>query len=354
MKNILIKLLDKIYKLEDYGYLIILLAVFLHFCFIVIFYFLDIKEMFYFNIFSTTLYIILSISFNNQNSKTHYIIAYIEVLSHQLAGIYYTGAASGFDLVLCCLILVQFLFFTKFTCFISTIFISIIIYLSYFEASSIELHSEKLFTINNYINANIILYPINLAILLTFLIAYGILVTAIPSKRIHDLKEIIYKDFLTGLFNRKYVEEIILSKINKESSLFAICDIDNFKHINDTYGHQTGDIVLKMLAIVLINKAKKYSNYDFNVSRWGGEEFLIIANIASLDLANQILNDIREDVEKLQISDLDEQITITIGASLASLNSNDYKQIFELADKNLYVGKKTGKNNVVITKNIFN
>lgn len=348
MKKIYNILVDKI--VDDYGYFIILLALVLHLSFIGIFYFMGITELFIINIFSTLIYAFLAITFQSHRSDFYYSIAYLEILIHQLAGIYYTGAASGFDLLLCCLMLAQFLFFRKSTCIISTLVIIAIIYISYFDANSPILHSEKLFNNDIYKNSNIILYPINIGILFTFLIGYGLLVTVIPSKKINDLKKLIYKDFLTGLNNRKYIEDVVLPKYNQENILVAIADIDNFKHINDTYGHQTGDIVLKMLAIVLINKNKKYAKYNVDICRWGGEEFLIIADINDTDIASMFLNDIREDIFRLKISDLHETISVTIGASISSFNPKEYKQMFEIADKNLYVGKNTGKNKCVITK----
>ncbi|ULO01568.1 diguanylate cyclase [Campylobacter sp. RM5004] len=350
MKIHLQKLVNKVINLEDYVYLIILLAAFLHISFLILFYFMNINELFYLNIVSVLIYITITINFKTKYARTYYMIVYFEVLIHQLIAIYYTGSASGFDLLLCCLILVQFLFFKKSTCFLSTIMIICLIYVSYFQADSLLLHSNKLFTIDIYKNSNIILYPINLAVLLVFLIVYGVLVTVIPSKRINDLTKIVYKDFLTGLNNRKYIEDVVLSKYNQENILVAIADIDNFKHINDTYGHQTGDIVLKMLAIVLINKNKKYAKYNVDICRWGGEEFLIIADINDTDIANMFLNEIREDIFRLKISDLHETISVTIGASISSFNPKEYKQMFEIADKNLYVGKNTGKNKCVITK----
>ncbi|MBZ7980675.1 GGDEF domain-containing protein [Campylobacter sp. RM12642] len=343
------QLISRLINFYDYIYLIILLATILHVSFLFIFYYMKIYELFYVNIVSTLIYILIITNFSSDKIKIYYAVVYFEVLIHQLIAIYYLGSASGFDLLLCCLILVQFLFFKKSTCFVSTILIIFLIYLSYFQADSIVLHSDKFFEINEYKNANIVLYPINLAVLLVFLVVYGVLVTVIPSKKINDLAQIVYKDFLTGLYNRKYMEDVVLSKYNKQRILIAVCDIDNFKHINDTYGHQTGDIVLKMLAIVLINKYKKYSNFNINICRWGGEEFLIIADIDNKKDADIFLNDIREEVFKLKISDLQETISITIGGYIADFNQKDYKQLFEIADKNLYLGKNTGKNKCVVS-----
>lgn len=85
-----------------------------------------------------------------------------------------------------------------------------------------------------------------------------------------------------------------------------------------------------------------------NICRWGGEEFLIVADIDSLDIASEVLNDIREEIFRLKLSDLHETISVTIGACIC--NPKEYKQMFEIADKNLYVGKNTGKNKCVITK----
>ncbi len=342
------KILNRISHLEDYSYLVLILASFLHFSFMIVFYFLGVFEMFVFNIFSTTVYICLSVFYKHNYAKVFYTIAYFEVLIHQLAGIYFTGIRSGFDLLLCCLILVQFIFFKISTCLISTLVLVTLIFLGYYFDGSQLVFSAKYFELASYHNAYLILYPINMFILITFLIAYGLLVTSIPSKKINDLKEISYKDFLTGLYNRKYLEEVVLPKKNDELILVAICDIDNFKSINDTYGHSVGDIILKTLALILISKAKKHEKDKVIVSRWGGEEFLIIGNFDNSTLAFEFLEDIRKEVNDYNFKNINGKLSITIGGYMGKFKNN-YNELFTKADENLYQGKNSGKNKTILS-----
>lgn len=344
----ILSLYHKITELDDYAYLIIVLASFLHASFIFVFYYLSIYEMVVFNIFSTLFYVTASFTFKNKYSKYYYTGAYLEIFSHQLAGMYFTGSYSGFDLLLCCLILAQFTFFKRILCLFSTIVIIFIMYINYFYPDLAFLHSEKYFINEHYLNAKDFLYPFNMLILLTFLIAWGMLVTAIPSKKLNDLRQIVYKDFLTGLHNRQYISEVLIYKYEKQKTIIAICDIDNFKHINDTYGHQVGDIVLKTISLEFLKKCKKYEHLNMQVCRWGGEEFLITANYTKDTKA--ILDEIREEIESLRFHEFSSKITITIGAYLNTFNPKDYKQIFEIADKNLYIGKQSGKNKVVLSE----
>lgn len=155
-------------------------------------------------------------------------------------------------------------------------------------------------------------------------------------------------DSLTKALNRRHVSEIIsnyTSSAEYADTIFttAIFDIDNFKKINDTYGHNCGDVILKLLADLIHRSLPENTVF----ARWGGEEFLILFIGTSND-AYQILNELRERIEDNSFRYFNKaiKITITIGLSSSEKSYNFQKMLID-ADNNLLIGKRTGKNKIV-------
>ncbi len=158
------------------------------------------------------------------------------------------------------------------------------------------------------------------------------------------------RDFLTGLYNRRYFFHAMDDYINEDNSLgeqFAVgmLDIDNFKQINDNYGHDIGDKVIVHLADVLMSS----TNYRDMVSRFGGEEFCVVLKNINRFSALEIFERLREEVANSIVSlDSDDtiQFTISIGVSLNS--ENGLEETINQADMMLYKAKTQGKNRVVL------
>ncbi len=156
-------------------------------------------------------------------------------------------------------------------------------------------------------------------------------------------------DQLTGLGNRYYMHEILTEEENKcVGNLYysiAMIDIDHFKFINDTYGHDNGDIVLKEVARILLENAPK----DIKVSRWGGEEFLIMAthNI-DYDEFTTYLEKLRGQIEShdFSLTNCDIKCTISLGAA-SFTQGLSVQQVIKKADNNLYIAKESGRNRLV-------
>ena len=169
------------------------------------------------------------------------------------------------------------------------------------------------------------------------------------------LKNEATKDFITGLNNVRYfdtsfnsISELTLRKKEKLSLLFL--DIDFFKKVNDTYGHNKGDIVLKGLAEIFIDTVRVFDV----VSRNGGEEFSILLLDCSSSHAIEIAERLRKKVEahKFNISDkINLSITISIGVSTYPDTTNRVDDLLEHADQALYEAKRTGRNKVVLYNN---
>lgn len=160
------------------------------------------------------------------------------------------------------------------------------------------------------------------------------------------LDELARTDKLTGLPNRRQLEEQLDLEVRRtirSKKEFSICiaDIDDFKHINDTYGHDVGDIVLKDLANII----RKSTRTTDIAGRWGGEEFMFI--LPETDSAGTLvlMERVRQSVISHRVLKDDKVITITLtlGFSTFYIDSN-LDEIIKQADLALYAGKKSGKN----------
>lgn len=157
-------------------------------------------------------------------------------------------------------------------------------------------------------------------------------------------KERAREDGLTGLWNRKKINEIISDDTTMMT--IAMIDIDDFKKINDTYGHPFGDIVLKRLASVL----KEVESTTIKVGRYGGEEFTVMfVGQHSEEKVNRVLNTIRKTFHSQSYSEhVDVKNTISVGFASRMVFPHLYGEaLLEEADKALYKAKHTGKNRVV-------
>lgn len=164
--------------------------------------------------------------------------------------------------------------------------------------------------------------------------------------------QVLYKragtDPLTGLPNRRALLDTIeeYRKNNSQSQFcLAIADIDFFKRVNDTYGHNCGDYTLKELARLF----QESSNGNYFVCRWGGEEFCFFMPEMNLDTAGVLMQKLNSDVRTMPLhyEDVDFNITITIGAEEYDFVSTT-EAILDKADRKLYMGKVGGRDRVVI------
>ncbi len=151
------------------------------------------------------------------------------------------------------------------------------------------------------------------------------------------------KDILTDVYSREVIEEYAVHLIeNKVPFTFAILDIDNFKYINDNYGHLFGDLVLKQMGKAMV----KIVEDSAVIGRYGGDEFIIIfENIKEYDDVWHSLHGLLGIPQFLEDKRLVElNMSVTIGCARFPLDSNNIDGLFELADKALYRGKMKGRN----------
>jgi diguanylate cyclase (GGDEF)-like protein len=160
-------------------------------------------------------------------------------------------------------------------------------------------------------------------------------------RNITDINDQLFIDELTNAYNRKLIPTII-EKSNGQNICVIMCDIDKFKNVNDTYGHQFGDKVIREFAKTLKENIRK----DDIIIRYGGEEFLIILNdMNDMEISKKISKKIYEKIKKLKIDDIN--ITASFGVCCGKINSKeDFEKLIYQADKALYQAKEKGRNRI--------
>ncbi len=164
-----------------------------------------------------------------------------------------------------------------------------------------------------------------------------------------ELRELSLKDHLTKLFNRHYFYSVApkfyeSARRRNQIPVIAMVDIDFFKKVNDTYGHDVGDLVLMKVAATLQNFFRKSDI----VVRFGGEEFVVLANNMNPKMAEYVFNKMRRKVakEKFAINDKEFSVTVSCGVCVEDLGNID--AMLKNADQKLYKAKENGRNQVVI------
>lgn len=203
---------------------------------------------------------------------------------------------------------------------------------------------DKIRPVFHYFNILIAIF-----LLLAFALLFALEVRYIQ-KLLNDensrLGEIAARDPLTKAFNRRALNNLISAEIAREENLnfgLIILDIDDFKKVNDTYGHITGDQVLVRVAKV-INENLREEDY---FCRWGGEEFLLMihGNENEFEIAAER---IRVSIEKQVFQEEEQEFSITATLGIAQYqNGLQIRTLIDMADQKLYYGKKHGKNQVV-------
>lgn len=170
-------------------------------------------------------------------------------------------------------------------------------------------------------------------------------------QKIETVTEKAERDDLTGLYKRQPFEEFLEKEISKASRnnyadiSLLIVDIDHFKKVNDTYGHQKGDEVIKYVADTMQNVLR---DYDF-ISRYGGEEFIAALPHTTIDEGYEIADRLNKELKQHEFKHYDAEnnierkfsVTASIGLSHYKNQANDKEQLIEYADKALYQAKET-------------
>jgi diguanylate cyclase (GGDEF)-like protein len=181
----------------------------------------------------------------------------------------------------------------------------------------------------------------------------GHIALALSNLRLSEkLRHQSIRDPLTGLFNRRYMEESLERELrravrNNELVALLMIDIDHFKQFNDTFGHQAGDTLLREFGTFLRQRTR---GQDV-ACRFGGEEFVIILTASSLDGASQRAELLREELKQLVVQHVGQvlgALSISIGVSAFPNHGSSAEELLNAADRALYRAKSEGRDKVVL------
>lgn len=327
-----------------------------HFILIFVFLYLDIRQLCFFNVVSVLSYLFSFYWIHKGNYLPAYYIAYTEIILNTLVSTLCIGWQFGFAQYIFAVIPVgYYICYTTSTLRhkLSTATISALTAdAAFLGCKALSLRFEPLYRIDSDMT-EMFLYGFNSLCTFAFLIVFSyifILEISFTHSRLRHqntiLNQLANTDPLTGLYNRRsmnlFMEQALESKF---AFSLIMCDIDDFKQINDKHGHDFGDIVLKGISKIVVEQVKEHGY----VCRWGGEEILILINSCSREKTLQIAENIRRLVDH-HVFELNSKwihCTLTLGIAIYE-DGKTIEETITAADYNLYRGKRNGKNKVVI------
>ena len=328
-----------------------------HFMLFLIFWKYAVWAMVVVNIASIFSYILAYRCVSREKYNSFFHIVYTEILVHMILAIIMVGGECGFELY--GFAILPLVYYNFYACLElkganQAVKRRVLALLAVGVSIGIKIVSgffEPVYTFGNG-SVHYVMYLLNLS-----LIAVSVMVIqSIYISQILNMREALIEknsmldnlartDELTGLNNRRAVMEFINLPIEKTGKYSVImADIDDFKKINDTYGHDQGDKVLVSLSEIFRENVR---NSDI-VCRWGGEEILVILMKCGLKDAQKIAEKIRNAINSenlIQIDGTDAKVTMTFGIAYADHSGG--QDIIKAADHNLYQGKNSGKNCIV-------
>ncbi len=168
-------------------------------------------------------------------------------------------------------------------------------------------------------------------------------------QQFESAKQLAYRDGLTGVFNRRYFDERIqeeLDRVSRYSEEFALLmiDIDEFKSVNDRFGHLPGDNVLRQIANLLSEQLRRSDR----ICRYGGEEFVVILPQLGRAHAVEVAEKLRRTIHASVLADITSLVSVSIGVAHAPIHGRSRDEIVAAADQALYAAKQSGRNRVVL------
>lgn len=291
-----------------------------------------------------------------------YIFTYIEISVHIYIGYRIIGNTFGVELYYILLIPVGcYILFMQYSRLFQIFFLVVIFFCnagSYIAVHLMEIYSRySVHFLPSTVYIIFFLYTVFMVFFMAVLQSYFFIRSILNQvSRIKEENSVLnYNakyDALTGLYNRREMDarlSLIFSQFVQNGIPCSVCigDIDNFKVINDTYGHLAGDFVLKTLAQLMQVNIRKS---DF-LSRWGGEEFLLLMQ-ADASICYRRAEQLREKIAGYHFSfnGITIPVTITFGVAGADAKTSSVTDLIDAADRLLYQGKKNGRNQTVGNK----
>jgi len=334
------------------GFLGIAAAGIIHLFFLALFLYLDIPALAAVNVLSVfiywySLYGLGTEAIETGDDSTIGWLIYLELIGHNLLAAWTLGREAGFQYYIYIPAFLPFFIinYPKNLYILRTfVVLSLALFIDYsslfsFPKVPIDPSSLKL------------LHHINLFIFLLTLSGLNYLYAVHERSHHSNLKDNSFKDPMTGLFNRRYLQNLLDSSRPEKSRLFPhsliLVDIDRFKIVNDTFGHNCGDRIIAHVSKLL----QRYTSEDVTVTRWGGDEFLLLFRFIHTARLKEIAESLRHLIEKNQIKCGEEPLKITITLGIATIkNGESFEEALQRADAALYRGKKAGRNRTVFSE----
>lgn len=331
-------------------------AMLMHLAMILIFLWIGVRPMALINIGSVIVYVICGVLISKEKYFEMNLLFYMEVLVHSITATVLTGWNTGFAIYLFASVPIAFFFMfshntrkgTKIALVVSIVSVAV------FIACKLETYFfEPVYSVETLKTTIVYLLNSFFSFFLLIICSFAFLNEMKNShnkltEKFDSLNKMASVDSLTGLYNRRSMNKLVWDAIDKGKPFSLImCDIDDFKKVNDTYGHDCGDLVLKSVASVI-----KSTLRDFDVvCRWGGEEILVLVSNSNASSAAQVGERIRARVEGMNIKYGSHIVKCTLTLGVAEHDfGRSYEETITIADERLYEGKKSGKNKVVSEK----
>ncbi len=354
MLEIIRKLINRNYNItqeEEYN-VIIRLCCFVHATQVPVFLYLNVLPLFIFNICSVIFYIVLVQTTKKKYYLPTLILAYMEIVINTAFSTVLIGNQFGFQLYVLAIIPISFYIIYMMNTggrLIQPIVISLISFFVFFASQMYNLYQPPIYQ-HIGTTAKGLLYLYNSLIVFIMLVLFSLFfiiqiresLTKIERQN-RELTEVANVDPLTGLLNRrKFTKNINALVEQKKSFCVLLSDIDDFKKLNDTYGHDCGDDVLVHVSNIYKNI---FSNPE-HVCRWGGEEFIVIYE-GQKNEGMAVAELLRATISNSNISYQDNSLSVTITTGVSYFDGTEsIDRVIVQADDALYQGKEAGKNQV--------
>ena len=327
-----------------------------HSCLLIFFLVIGVRLMAYVNVFSVLFYVFSFFTLKKKKIIVYIFTTFMEMMIHMFLAVLSTGWDMGFQLYFIGCIAIAF-YADYFSVRLGQRHIKgsgfgVVSAILYLSSLMITRFIGSVYSLGEGLEFTGLI--LNSMVVFVFVTLFFGMLTSRAAYYEEELARQATHDKLTGMVNRHFlVEQLeeIYAKHDMASSWIAILDIDNFKGINDKYGHLCGDFVLRTVSELI-----KQICGDRTVCRWGGEEFVIVGSDSASDetggrTESVILEEIRRSVA---IKDFvyDEKITINLTVTIGVARYQEGQSVDEwvnVADARLYKGKQTGKNKVVET-----
>ena len=319
-----------------------------------LFWYYEATAMFWYNALLTLAFVYACISLKRGKAVRYVSIVFSGLFLFMVLAVIFLGWEFGFQQY--CISIAASLIFSDYYLYRErklpkrSIFAAAAVVMIYMGLRMWTYHCPYVYYIDNAIVVRSF-YLLNSIVGLSFMIVYLCIYSNTVRRLEFELLDMANLDPLTGISNRRKMHETLKLAFGREdkcTAAIAMLDVDYFKNVNDTYGHDAGDEVLITLARILDSRHK--ADEDFHACRWGGEEFLVLCEYhdKGIDDIVQKFEEIRQAVQNTVVTHKDTEIRITVTVGLAFYQDGmTIQQLINTADDNLYKGKQEGRNKVV-------